>query len=88
MDDMSKMFIDCGLCFRIASPELSCAGKMVLLPMKIDGVVIWKIWVLSTWVEDIPRQPEDVTLLSSPGRNLDESETIKTDVFIIGAGTS
>lgn len=82
------MFIDCGLSFRTSSPALSCAGKMVLLPMKANGAVTWKIWALSTWVDQIIRRPEDVTLLSSPGRDLDASDTIETDVVIIGAGTS
>lgn len=82
------MFINCSLSFSTSSPALSCAGKMVLLPMKTDGAVTWKIWVLSTWVDHIIQQPEDVTLLSSPGRDLNNSDTINTDVFIIGAGSS
>lgn len=82
------MFIDCCLTFRTSSPALSCAGKIVLLPMNTDGAVTWKIWVLSTWVDHIIQQPEDVTLLSSPGRELNTSDTINTDVFIIGAGSS
>lgn len=82
------MFIDCGLSFRTSSPALSCSGKMVLLPMSVDGAVTWNIWVLSTWVDQMSRRPEDVTLLSSPGRDLEESEIIETDVFVLGAGTS
>ncbi|KAK2611141.1 hypothetical protein N8I77_004516 [Diaporthe amygdali] len=47
-----------------------------------------KIWVLSTWVNQIAEQPEDEKLLSYPGRDLDESKTIKTDVLIVGGGSS
>ncbi|KAI1409052.1 hypothetical protein F5Y13DRAFT_171064 [Hypoxylon sp. FL1857] len=85
------MFIDCEISFRTISPALSCVGKMILLPVKSDAAgesVSWKIWVLSTWVENIVQHPEDEKLLSSPGRNLDVSDTIETDVFIVGAGSS
>lgn len=66
-------------------------GKMVLLPVRSKGAagpVSWKIWVLSTWVENIVQQPEDEKLLSSPGRSLEGVDTVETDVFIVGAGTS
>lgn len=83
------MFIDCGLSFSTISPKLNCAGKMVLLPVKVDGALTWKIWVLSTWVDHITQHPEDETLLSHPGRgDLVGTQTIETDVFIIGAGSS
>lgn len=85
------MFIDCSLSFRTRSPALICAGKMVLLPMKSEkngNDVSWKILVLSTWVEQILQQPENEGLLSAPGRNLNVSDPIETDVFIVGAGTS
>ncbi|KAK7733905.1 hypothetical protein SLS53_008055 [Cytospora paraplurivora] len=84
------MFIDCSLSFRTSSPALSCLGKIVLLPLKNKEheAVSWKIWVLSTWVDHITQHPEDETLLSSAGRDLESSETIETDVFIAGAGSS
>ncbi|KAI0010778.1 hypothetical protein F4779DRAFT_576077 [Xylariaceae sp. FL0662B] len=85
------MFIDCGISFRTSSPELNCMGKMVLLPVKSDtagGSVSWKIWVLSTWVDNIVQHPEDEKLLLSPSRNLDGIDIVETDVFIVGAGTS
>ncbi|KAI1774513.1 hypothetical protein F4818DRAFT_418120 [Hypoxylon cercidicola] len=85
------MFIDCGISFRTSSPALSCVGKMVLLPVRSEGAagpVSWKIWVLSTWVENIVQQPEDEKLLSSPSRSLEGVDTVETDVFIVGAGTS
>lgn len=83
------MFIDCSLSFCTNSPQLECAGKMVLLPTKVDEALTWKIWVLSTWVEQITQHPEDEKLLLSSGReDLADSKTIETDVFIIGAGSS
>ncbi|KAI1503001.1 hypothetical protein F5X99DRAFT_426586 [Biscogniauxia marginata] len=85
------MFIDCGISFRTSSPALSCMGKIVLLPVNNDTTVesvSWKIWVLSTWVENIVQHPEDETLLLSPCRNLDSIYTIKTNIFIVGTGTS
>lgn len=84
-----KMFIDCGLSFCTISPQLKCAGKMVLLPVRIDGALTWKIWVLSSWVDQIVQHPEQETLLSSPGRDdLVHKKMIETDVFIIGGGSS
>lgn len=83
------MFIDCGLSFCTISPQLKCAGKMVLLPVRIDGALTWKIWVLSSWVDQIVQHPEQETLLSSPGRDdLVHKKMIETDVFIIGGGSS
>lgn len=51
--------------------------------------VHWKIWVLCTWIEQLDLQPEDEALLRAPGRgHLDSTETIKTDVLIIGGGNT
>ncbi|KAK9782254.1 putative FAD/NAD(P)-binding domain-containing protein [Seiridium cardinale] len=84
-----EMFIDCGISFQTNSPALGCSGKLLLLPVKPEGngSVLWKIWVLSTWIETLSEQPEDEAVLSSPGKNLD-ANTINTDVFIVGAGSS
>lgn len=85
------MFIDCFLTFRTSSPALNCKARAVLLPTKTDaseGSVSWKIWVLTTWVDSLVLQPEDTTLLTAPGRKLEGVDTIETDVFIVGAGTS
>jgi hypothetical protein len=82
------MFIDCGISFRTHSPALDCMGKMVLLPVKSESGVSWKIWVLSTWVENIIQHPEDETLLRAPGRELDDADVLETDVLVVGAGTS
>ncbi|KAI9712011.1 MAG: hypothetical protein M1820_001719 [Bogoriella megaspora] len=82
------MFIDCGISFSTQSPSLDCSGKMVLLPVKADGAVSWKIWILSTWIEKLVQHPEDEKLLLAPGRKFDDGGAIETDVLIVGAGTS
>jgi len=87
-NDMVKMFIDCGISFCTSSPSLDCMGKMVLLPVKSEGAVSWKIWVLSTWVERLIQHPEDEKLLLAPSRKLAGVDAIETDVMIVGAGTS
>lgn len=66
---------------------------MTLLPVKIkldDGQekLVWKLWILSTMLENLDRYPENEALLKSPGRRLEGLETIETDVFIIGGGNA
>jgi len=61
---------------------------MLLLPVKANGTVTWKIWVLSTWLENLDAHPENEALLVSPGRQLDGVEQFETDVFIIGGGNA
>lgn len=46
----------------------------------------WKIWVLSTWLENLNIHPEDESLLRSPATF--SPETTHTDVFIVGGGNS
>jgi hypothetical protein len=87
-NDNVKMFIDCGISFRTTSPALDCSGKLVLLPVKSEGTVSWKIWVLSTWIEQLVQHPEDEAKLLAPGRKLDGVDTMESDVLVIGAGTS
>lgn len=78
------------------SPAARCGGRVVLVPERTGegegedggGGVAWKIWVLSTWVDELKAFPEDVARLKTPGRNLEAEETIETDVFIIGAGNA
>jgi len=48
----------------------------------------WKIWILSTILENLDLHPEDESLLQLPGRDLQGLEYIETDVFIIGGGNS
>lgn len=58
----------------------------MLLPVKTDDDVQWKIWVLSTCLENLDVHPEDEELLKHPGRKLDGD--LETDVFILGAGNA
>ncbi|KAF4955915.1 hypothetical protein FSARC_11730 [Fusarium sarcochroum] len=82
-------FIDVSLSFRTASPAATCSGRFLLLPVKTSsGTLEWKIWILSTKLENLDIHPENESLLRLPGRNLDGVEEIETDVFIIGGGNS
>ncbi|KAF5967510.1 putative flavoprotein involved in K+ transport [Fusarium bulbicola] len=63
--------------FVAATPVLSCEDKLE-----------WKIWILSTKLEDLDVHPENESLLQSPGRNLSGIADIDTDVFIIGGGNA
>lgn len=60
----------------------------MLLPVKENGVISWKIWNLCTGLTSLDLQPEDESLLQAPGRSFDDQETLKTDVFIIGGGNA
>ncbi|KAI1319509.1 hypothetical protein F5Y16DRAFT_101419 [Xylariaceae sp. FL0255] len=82
------MFIDMTLSFRTRSPALNCMGKMFLLSTKNSTTVSWKIWVLTTWTESLVQHPPDQKLLVMPDQDIGGSENIKTDVFILGAGSS
>ena len=82
------MFIDCAISFQTKSPSLLCAGKVVLLPVKVNDGITWKVWVLSTWVEELVDNPEDENLLSLSGPNVTDGAIVETDVVIVGAGTS
>lgn len=48
----------------------------------------WKIWVLSTVLENLDVHPEDEALLKSPGKQIDKLETFEADVFIVGGGNA
>lgn len=61
---------------------------MLLLPVEVGGAVAWRIWILSTWLENLESHPENEALLRSPGRQLDGIEQFETDVFIIGGGNA
>lgn len=64
---------------------------MVLLPVKSgldSNAPEWKIWVLSTALENLDLQAENEELLRSPTRPLDSSNDFQTDVFIIGGGNA
>jgi len=66
---------------------------MMLLPVNQDlgageKVLTWKIWILTTWIENLDVQFEDTSLLQIPGKRLQDVQNIETDVFIIGGGNS
>jgi hypothetical protein len=61
---------------------------MLLVPVKVNETVEWKIWILGTWLEELDIQPENEALLPSPGRQLDGIDNFETDVFIIGGGNA
>ncbi|KAI1779526.1 FAD/NAD(P)-binding domain-containing protein [Hypoxylon cercidicola] len=86
-------FIDCRIVFRTSTPAATCGGRLILLPTKTESeldqeILQWRIWILSTWIENLDVQVEDESLLRSPGRKLKGVETIETDVIIIGGGNS
>lgn len=57
-------------------------------PERDTNHIVWKIWTLSTWIEQLDLQPEDETPLRAPGRKLDAVEHIETEVVIIGGGNA
>lgn len=88
----TQQFIDCGIVFRTASPAATCTGKVVLLPVKSrlndNETIEWRIWVLSTILENLDLQKEDERLLRLPRKQLDSCGDFETDVFIIGGGNA
>ena len=52
-----------------------------------SNTVEWKIWILSTSLENLDLQPEDEQLLQSPARQLEHGD-FDTDVFIVGGGNA
>ncbi|KAF4341574.1 K+ transport flavoprotein [Fusarium beomiforme] len=56
--------------------------------LQIAGGLEWKIWILSTKLENLDIHPEDESLLYAQGRNMDNVQKIETDVFIIGGGNA
>jgi len=61
------------------------------LPVKteFDGheTIEWKIWILSTRLENLDLQAEDENLLQGAKRQFDGLD-FETDVFIIGGGNA
>ena len=85
-------FIDCRFTFRTRSPVATCSGRVVLLPVPGDlgngnNTIEWKIWVLSTSLENLDLQHEDEALLQCPARQPEHGD-FDTDVFIIGGGNA
>ncbi|KAH7015831.1 hypothetical protein EDB80DRAFT_761691 [Ilyonectria destructans] len=85
-------FIDFGFVFTTTSPAASCSGRMLLLPTKTtengNEVLQWKIWILSTRLDNLDLHAEDEGLLKFPVKELEGLKTIETDVFILGGGNA
>ncbi|KAL2691372.1 hypothetical protein Neosp_001757 [[Neocosmospora] mangrovei] len=81
-------FIDASISFETKSPSAWCSGRVLLLPVKNDNTLKWKIWVLSTKLENLDLHLEDESLLELPGRKVDNLDQFETDVFIIGGGNA
>uniref|UniRef100_A0A0D2Y376 FAD/NAD(P)-binding domain-containing protein n=1 Tax=Fusarium oxysporum (strain Fo5176) TaxID=660025 RepID=A0A0D2Y376_FUSOF len=82
-------FIDVALSFKTASPAASSSARILLLPVESsEGSLEWKIWILSTKLENLDVHPENESLLHLPGRNLSGMTEIDTEVFIIGGGNA
>ncbi|KAB5545495.1 hypothetical protein GE09DRAFT_967951 [Coniochaeta sp. 2T2.1] len=81
-------FIDLSFTFKTASPAAKCSGRMLLLPVKTDEAVTWKIWILSTTLNSLDIHHEDQALLTTPGRALGKCDLFDTDVFIVGGGNA
>lgn len=65
---------------------------MLVLPTKTtengNEVLQWKIWILSTKLDNLDLHQEDEGLLKSPAEALEGLETIETDAFIVGGGNA
>ncbi|UPK90971.1 hypothetical protein LCI18_001906 [Fusarium solani-melongenae] len=82
-------FIDASISFETKSPSAWCSGRVLLLPVKDDNNALeWKIWVLSTKLENLDLHLEDESLLELPGRKVDNLDQFETDVLIIGGGNA
>ncbi|SCO54174.1 probable flavoprotein involved in K+ transport [Fusarium fujikuroi] len=89
VSDSETPFISSDFVYRTISPAASCTGTVYLIPTRDDNEVVeWKIWVLSTRLESLDIQHEDMLLLNSPGKPLDGLHEFDTDVFIIGGGNA
>lgn len=70
-------FINCEFTFSMNSPATSCRGSMKLVPAKAHDAISWKIWIFSTWVENLDIHPENTVLLDSPGRELEDWTSLR-----------
>ncbi|ROW04748.1 hypothetical protein VMCG_04719 [Cytospora schulzeri] len=82
-------WIEAMITFKTLMPKAKCEGRITLFPEADEnGEAIWKIWSLSTWLEDFEEYPEDQNKLKAPGRDVKDTEDIETDVFIVGGGNA
>ncbi|KAK3897970.1 hypothetical protein C8A05DRAFT_38453 [Staphylotrichum tortipilum] len=81
-------FIDCSISFKTTKPAVRGTGKIALVPIKDGEKVEYKIWVLSTWINDLEEHPENPALLQSPSTTPAGVEQFETDVLIMGGGNA
>ncbi|KAJ1334071.1 hypothetical protein MN608_04074 [Microdochium nivale] len=81
-------FVDYRFNFTTKTPAAKANGRLLLIPVKTGDGLVWKIWVLSTWLASFIDHLEDTRLLQTPRTDLESSENFKTDVFIIGGGNA
>ena len=76
------------LSFKTTSPAATNAARVLLVPFADGDGMQWKIWILSTSLEDLDIHPQNEALLQKPGRDLTDVTNISCDVLIIGAGNA
>lgn len=75
--------------FETKSPAARCGGQIMLFPEpRSDGGFVWKIWTLSTWIDDLVESPQDMSALQAPKRELDDADSFETDVLVLGGGNA
>ncbi|CAD0083690.1 unnamed protein product [Aureobasidium vineae] len=90
----SLQFIVFTFGFKTNSPAATCSGTMWLLPVESHAsgndtlISTWKIWIMSTKLEELDQHPEDESLLRAASTSSSGLEDIKTDVFIVGGGNA
>lgn len=76
--------------FETQSPAAKCGGRVTLFPEQKSGdEIVWKIWALSTWVDDLVASPQNMDALKAPRRKVEEEgDAFETDVLILGGGNA
>jgi hypothetical protein len=83
-----QQFIDCDISFQTTKPAVRCTGKVAMVPVMDRGRLAYKIWSLSTWIEDLEAHPENPALLQLPGSTPSGVEHFEMDVLILGGGNA
>src|SRR5688572_2276721 len=81
-----KKWVTFQLTFKTKSPPTLCKGLVQSVPEVVGGSTVWKIWSLTTWMNDFEPCPEDEKRLRKPTIPLPANCNINTDVLIIGGG--
>ncbi|CAN9225814.1 unnamed protein product [Alternaria alternata] len=85
LDDKIK-WVTFEFTFKTKSPLASCKGLVQSIPEVVGGSTVWKIWSLTTWMNDFELFQEDEKRLREPTKPLSTDGNINTDVLIIGGG--